>query len=150
MFFEGSFWLHLLCIGLSLSSLAYSAHIPRERQHARSVLSECQVDVTNITFAIILDCVRDRSLLYLDTITSTDTIDLLGGGVVKLVRRNKDTVINAEPAVDQRCSSLTNRLIYLSANSTVFIHFPIHLQFHRHHQQLARINQLNVGSACGR
>lgn len=71
----------LLCFAVVISASPAISNRPR------SVLSVCQVDLNNVTFTLLLDCVRDKSLLYLDRITATDSIDVLGGGAVKLVRR---------------------------------------------------------------
>lgn len=61
------------------------------KRHRKNVLAECHVDMSNATFTLLMDCVRDKSLLYLDRITATDSIDLLAGGALKLVRRQNET-----------------------------------------------------------
>lgn len=76
-----------LCV-LCAATLSVAKPTSATHQRHRSVLNECRVDLQNVTLTLLLDCVRDKSLLYLDRVTSTDTIDLLGEGAVKLVRRN--------------------------------------------------------------
>lgn len=80
----------VLCCSLVHSATTHSRRRSEER-NKKSILSDCRMDVNNATFSLVLECVRDKSLLYLDKVTAADTITLFGSDTVKLVRRKNGT-----------------------------------------------------------
>lgn len=121
MSIKGYLW---IILGIVIVLLSAPANAKRQRNRQRSVLTECQVDLNNVTFTRLLDCVRDKSLLYLDRITATDSIDLLGGGAVKLVRRKGESTA-IEERFGRRSSSAHSiygslTVCFLSSNFDLF------------------------------
>lgn len=77
-------------------SVANARLLNRRAHRSDGLLSDCNVNLTNATFTGLLECVRDKSLTYLDRVTATDSIDLLGDGAVMLVRRKDTTDMDRE------------------------------------------------------